>query len=352
MSVSSVSSSTVSSILQNTVNRLQTQLTTTSSESSTGLVADIGLTLGESSGQDIALHQQMADINAISASNQLVTAQLSTASDALTTLQSSTQSMLSQLVTGAATTPTSSGALAVQQAAAGALGSFTAMMNSNSGGQYVFGGINTGVAPMAAYAQTPPSAAQTAVDNAFQATFGFPTTSASVSTITGAQMTSFLNNQFAAQFTGSNWTTNWSQASSTAQSNRIGVNENVATSVSANQPAFQQTAQALVMVSEFGGLNLSSDAYSALMTSANSVMAGANNGLIQTAATVGNMQNQVTNANSALSLQQNLLTTQLNDKEAVNSYQVATEVTNISTQLQTAYSLTAQIHKLSLVNFL
>jgi flagellar hook-associated protein 3 FlgL len=81
-------------------------------------------------------------------------------------------------------------------------------------------------------------------------------------------------------------------------------------------------------------------------------MNSANNGLIGAAATVGNMQNQVTNANSAISLQQNTLNTQINNKEAVNSYQVATEVSNISTQLQTAYSLTSQIHKLSLVNFL
>ncbi len=353
MSVSSVSTSTVSSVLQNTVNRLQTQLTTASSESSTGLLADIGLTLGESSGQDITLHQQMADINAISASNQLVSAQLDTASAALTSLQGSTQSMLSQLVSAQSTTPGSSGATAVQQAASGALNGFASMMNSQSDGQYVFGGVNTSVAPIAAYSQTPASPAQTAVDAAFQANFGFPITSPSVSTITGAQMTSFLSSsQFTGLFTGTNWSSTWSSASSTAQSNRIGVNETVATSLSANQPAFQETAQALVMVSEFAGLNLSSDAYSALMTSANDAMTSANSGLIAAAATVGDMQNQVTNANSAISLQQNLLTTQINNKEAVNSYQVATEVSNISTQLQTAYSLTAQIHKLSLVNFL
>ena len=46
MSVNSISSSTISSILQNTVTRLQSQLTTTSSESSTGLLADIGFSLG------------------------------------------------------------------------------------------------------------------------------------------------------------------------------------------------------------------------------------------------------------------------------------------------------------------
>jgi flagellar hook-associated protein 3 FlgL len=64
------------------------------------------------------------------------------------------------------------------------------------------------------------------------------------------------------------------------------------------------------------------------------------------------MQNQLTQADSALSLQQNVLTTRINSVESVNSYDVASQVSNLSTQLQTAYSLTAQIHKLSLVNFL
>ncbi len=345
MSVSSVSSSTISSILQNTVTRMQSQLTTVSSEASTGLLADIGQTLGANAGQDISLHQQMADISAISSSNALVGNQLDTAYNALTTMQSSTQSMLTSLVSAEAGTSGSSGSASVQETASAALASFTSTMNSQSGGQYVFGGINSGVAPLA----TSPTAMQTAVANAFQTAFGFSMTSSSVSTITAAQLTNFLGgSQFTSLFSGSGWTS----ASSTALTNRIGVNETATTSITANDQAFQDTAQALTMVSEFAGLNLGSDAYSALLSTASTVMTSANNGLIQASATIGGMQNQVTQANSAVSLQQNLLTTQINANEDVNSYQVATEVSNLSTQLQTAYSLTAQIHKLSLVNFL
>jgi flagellar hook-associated protein 3 FlgL len=352
MSVGSVSSSTLSGILQNTVSRLQSQMTTLETESSTGLLADIGQTLGADTGQDVAMHQQTADLAAITSSNALVTAQLSTASDALTSLQTSSQSLLAQLVQGQTSTPSSTGARAIQQTAAGALQSFASSMNANAGGQYVFGGINSGVAPIASYAQSPTSAAQTAVDNAFQATFGMAITSASVNTISGTAMTSFLDNQFATLFTGSNWTSTWSSASDTAQANRIGVNETATTSISANQSAFQTMAQALTMVSEFGGLNLASDAYSALMSKAQSVMNDANSGLIEASAAVGTMQNQVTQADSAITLQQNVLTTQINAKESVNSYDVVSQVSNLSTQLQTAYSLTAQIHKLSLVSFL
>jgi flagellar hook-associated protein 3 FlgL len=350
MSVGSVSTSTLSSILQNTVTRLQSQMTTASTESSTGLLADIGQTLGANTGQDISMHQQMADLSAISSSNSLVTTQLDTASNALTSLQSSAQSVLSQLIEASSSSSGSTGATSLQQTVSAALSTFTSTMNSEVGGQYVFGGINSSVAPIASYSSG--SAAETAVENAFQATFGMSITSSSVSTISGSAMTSFLTNQFAALFTGSNWTSTWSSASDTAQTSRIGANQTVTTSVTANQSGFQDMAQALTMVSALGGLNLSSDAYSALISQAQSVMTDANNGLTETGAAVGTMQNRVSEANSAITLQQNVLTTQINNKETVDSYAVATQVTNLSTQLQTAYSLTAQIHKLSLVNFL
>ena len=183
--------------------------------------------------------------------------------------------MLEQIIQNQSETPGSNGALALQQNAAGALNTFTSLMNTSAGGVYVFGGINSGVAPIAQYAQTPPSAAQTAVDAAFQSTFGFPVTSSSVSTISGAQMTSFLDTQFAGLFSGAAWTSTWSSASDTATSNRIGASQTATTSISANQSAFQNTAQALTMISEFGGLNLSSGACAALMTSAQKVMSAA-----------------------------------------------------------------------------
>src|SRR5208283_5655792 len=105
MPVNSISSSTISSILQNTVTRLQSQMTTAESESSTGAVADIGLTLGANAGQDVAMHQQMADLSAISGSNAIVSAQLDTASNALTSLQTSAQSVLGQLIEATSQTP-------------------------------------------------------------------------------------------------------------------------------------------------------------------------------------------------------------------------------------------------------
>jgi flagellar hook-associated protein 3 FlgL len=352
MSVNSVSSATLSSVLQSNVSRLQTQLSTAETENSTGLLADIGLTLGAETGRQVALHQQMADLSAISSSNSVVSTQLDAASAALTSLQGTASTMLSSIIEGQAGTPGSTGANGLQQQASSALQSFASLANASVGGVYVFGGLNTDAAPIASYAQTPASAAQGAVESAFQSAFGFSVSSAQVSSITGPQMQGFLDNQFAALFSGSAWTSSWSSASDTAASNRIGADQTVTTSVGANRAGFQQMAQALTMVSEFGGLSLSSDAYAALTDTAQKVMTSASNALIETGSEVGAMQNQVSEATRSISLQQNVLTAQINAKESVSAYDVASQVTNLSNELQTAYSLTAQIHKLSLVNFL
>ena len=56
--------------------------------------------------------------------------------------------------------------------------SLIADTNATSNGQYVFGGENSGVAPMADYFSSATSAAKSAIDTAFQSTFDFAPTSA------------------------------------------------------------------------------------------------------------------------------------------------------------------------------
>lgn len=205
---------------------------------------------------------------------------------------------------------------------------------------------------MTTYQQTPSSAAQTAFNAAFQVAFGMAPSDPAVNTISASAMTSFLSNQFAAQFTGASWTSNWSAASDTPTTSRIAQSQTTPTSVSANQPAFQQLTQAYTMVSELGGLNLNATTYQAVMGAATTLINTANNSLTNLQTSVGVMQENVKNANSALSLQSNVLTTQIGNFENVNSYDVASQVSALSTQLQTAYSLTSQINSLSLVKFL
>ena len=83
-----------------------------------------------------------------------------------------------------------------------ALQSLIASTNATSGDQYVFGGINSAVAPMADYYSTPASAAKTAVDQAFQTAFGILPSDPAAANISASAMQSFLSGPFAALFQG------------------------------------------------------------------------------------------------------------------------------------------------------
>lgn len=165
-------------------------------------------------------------------------------------------------------------------------------------------------------------------------------------------MQSFLDNQFAALFQGTNWTSDWSSASSQTLTSQIAPNQAADTSVSANEPAFQQLAQAYTMVADLGGQNLSPGAYQALVATAQKVLTSGISKLTDVQAGIGVAQSSLTDASSQMSLQMNILSTQISNLEGINTYDVSTRVTELQTQIETSYSLTSQLTQLSLVKFL
>jgi flagellar hook-associated protein 3 FlgL len=165
-------------------------------------------------------------------------------------------------------------------------------------------------------------------------------------------MQSFLSNQFAGLFQGSNWTSNWSSASNQTLTTQISATQTENTSVSANAPAFQQLAQAYTMVADLGVQNLSSGAFGAVVSTAEGLLTSAISGLTNLQDNVGIVQSSVTSATNQMSLQMNLLSTQVSDLESVNTYEVSTRITDLQTQIETSYSLTSQLSQLSLVKYL
>ncbi len=80
---------------------------------------------------------------------------------------------------------------------------------------------------------------------------------------------------------------------------QISSTETLSTTVSANQPAFQDLAQAYSMVANLGTQNLSADALNTLVTNATTLVQQGITGLTNLQANVGLVQNDVTTANDA-----------------------------------------------------
>ena len=281
--------------------------------------------------------------------NSVVSTSLSTAQNALSSMSSSAQSTLSDLI---AWTPTANSGAPLQTMGQSALQGLIASANATSGDQYVFGGINSSVAPMADYYSTPTSTAQTAVDNAFQTAFGCLPTDAAAASITPAQMQDFLSGPFAALFSGSNWSSDWSSASSANTTAEIAPGQTVATSTNANQPAFKELAQAYTMLSEFGGSQLNADTQQAVASAATSLITQGQASLTDIQTSLGATQSAVTDANNAMSTQLTLLQKQVDGLDNVDQNATAAQIASLTNQIQMAYELTARLQQLNLAQYL
>jgi flagellar hook-associated protein 3 FlgL len=356
MTTTNVSSVYFGTSMLPSMGQTQSTLASAGVEMSTGQYANIGLQLGDQSGYELSLKNEYEVLQSTTTSNSVITTNLTTAQDALNAILTGAQSAQTNLTTW--TSESSTSPTTLQSIGASGLQALVSLANTTSNGSYVFGGENSGVAPMNVFISTPASAAQTAVDGAFQAEL--TSTGTTASTITAAQMQTFLtgsgSGSFSALFSTSGspsaWSTNWSSASSTNTSAQIAPGETVDTSTNANQAGFQQLAEGYAMLSEFGNAGLSPAALQVVTTTAMSLISQGVASITAQTANVGASLAQVTDANSSMSSQMTILQTQIGNLDNVNTTTVATEITQLSTQLQTAYSLTAQLEKLSLAQYL
>jgi len=349
MTISNVSSHYLSTAMLPAIKQAQTQLATLQTESASGQYADLGLQLGSQSGYELSLRSQDDLLSSMKTANGITATNMTSAQNALDSLRSSADDSLKSLVTltSGANAPTT-----LQSLGQSNLQQLIALANTSSGDDFVFGGQNLTSAPLDDYFSSSGSSAKTAVDNAFQSYFGFPVTSSNVSTITASQLDGFLTGPYAQQFQGSNWTTNWSTASDDDMTAQIAPNTTVTASTNANTSGFRDLAQGYTMLSEFGNIGLSASAQNALSLTATNVINQGVTGVISAQATLGQSQSALSAANTQMSDQMSLLQQQVSNLDSVDMAKVATELTQVSTQLQASYQVTAKLSSLNLAQYL
>jgi flagellar hook-associated protein 3 FlgL len=331
------------------ITQAQSTLTTAMTEESTGQYADLGLQLGDQSGYELSLKEQVSLIQTLTSGNSLVSSNLATAQNALSAIGASAQTAMSALTVW---TPSANSGATLQTTGQSALQALIASTNATSGDQYVFGGINSAVAPVADYYSTPTSAAKTAVDQAFQTAFGVLPSDLAAASISAPAMQSFLVGPFAALFSGAAWTSDWSSASSTNTSAEIAPGQTVASSTNANEPVFQDLAQAYTMLSEFGGSQLSGAAQQAVASAASSLITQGQESLTNVQAALGATQSAVTDANNSMSSQSTILQKQIDALDNIDPNATAAQINSLTNQIQMAYELTARLQQMNLAQYL
>jgi flagellar hook-associated protein 3 FlgL len=350
MSASIVSTLSLGSTVLSAMHQTQSEISKLTIESTTGQYADLGLQLGDQSGYELSLRDQTNLLQALSTANNATVTNLSLSQTSINSMTSTAQSAVQTLTSLSAGSNTAAATL--QNTGTNALQELIEDANTTSNGQYLFGGINSGVEPLTNYFSS--TSGQTAFDTAFQNYFGFSTTSSNVSGITSAQMQDFLTgssaNSFSTLVSGS-WTS-WSSASSTNVTTEISPGETATTSTNANDAGFQQLAEGYAMLSQLGGLSLSASAQQTVISTASSLVDQGISSMDNTEATLGATQTQVTDASTSMSNQLTILQTQIGNLDNVDPESVATQLSSLQTQLETAYDLTSQLQKMNLAQYL
>jgi len=347
MSANYISTLMLSSSLRSSITNNQAALSKASTEATTGRFYDVGLELGATTGGDLTLRADLSFADQLVDTNGLVSGRLDITQSRITQLGTTATDFLKDLI---AARSTDGGGRIILPPASANLQDLIGALNVSYNGSYLFSGINTQNMPVSAYAAG--STSKNQVDADFLATFGFPQSSPNVKNITPAQMQTFLDTTFDAEFASPAWNTNWSSATDPVMQSRISTTEVADTSVSANQPAFRKLAEAYTMMADLGNTNLDQATFQVVVDKAIGLVGNAITDLATLGGNVGTVQQRITKATDKLKTQQDILNNQIVGMEKVDPAEASVRVNTLQTQIQTALALTSQLQKISLINYL
>jgi len=348
MKASFVSSNAISEAMRYQMMRMQADLTKSENEVVTGRVADPGLVLGARAGQSISLSRDVDRLGALIDSNSLVSSRLASTQTSLVQLTDLANDLMPALTTALSgpIDPTIPG----NQAKA-ALGTITSILNTTQNGEYLFAGINTDYKPLDDF-DAPGSTARAAFDAAFVAEFGIPITDPGTAALSAQDMSDFIDQLLADELDGAGWAANWSNAADQEISARITMSETSKASVSANEVGVKKLVMAAALTSYFLEGDFSDNVQKDVIERSIGLVGESVAHLGATQAEVGILQERVESASERVSMQIDLFKLNINDLEGVDPYEASSRITNLLTQIEVSYSLTARIQQLSLVRYL
>lgn len=315
----------------------------------TGRVADVGLHLGSRTSMAINVDSQVARLDQLSATNGLLDNRMSTMQAAMTAIIDAGNDLMGQLSAGLGGTLDPELLASVGESL---FGTASGSLNFTFGGEYVFSGVNTDMKALVEAGTAEGDAALQAVRDAFTAHFGFPQDDPAAEAITTAQMDAFIDGPFMDLFDDANWQTLWSGSSDRGMRSRISQREIVENPVTAHAQPFRQMVAASVLISEFAGANLGEQGRDQLVSRGLQMVSGSIGGIADEQSKLGIVEQRVTDANTRIDAQKDLLELKREELTGVDTYEAATRLNQLMTGLEASYTVTARLQALSLMNYL
>jgi flagellar hook-associated protein 3 FlgL len=322
--------------------------------------ADIGLALGSQTGLTTSFrteHSQL--VSQLDTNHQLVSRLdvMQTGLDNIHKNGSDFRSNLIALKQNSESLKTASGLARTE------LGKLTNALNSNVGGVYVFGGLNTGSAPMRDFDHVsdpldpldplgPEEAIKKAFNDHFSLTIGVD--DAAIEALSATDWEGFLDSSDFNDIFDADWSPTWSSATDPDEKMTATIGNGVTTvgSGSANEDAFKQMAKGYSMIAVFGDLDIQKDAETLIADRAIDNLNQATGGAIDLEANVGAIKANVERTNTDIEAKKDVLNLRINDLENVDPNRAAVELSMAQTQLETTYAITAKIQNLNIMKYL
>jgi flagellar hook-associated protein 3 FlgL len=325
-------------------------------QASSGLVSQTYSGLGSAAATIVlTVSPQISAANAQISAINAVTGPMTVQQNALSEISSITSGVVSQL--GSLNTLESSAAGSVIDAAQSALQEVASLLNSQDGDAYVFGGQDSGQAPVPDASNMTSSGFYTQIQSAvanlsgngaaatFAAVLGIASSDASGTTPFAAGLT-------AATGLPSVTLANGSQVATGIAANSDGFVTSAGAGTTSTGAYMRDILAGLASIASLSPAQISGSEFSGFLSSVRSSLTSANDTLNDDAGVLGNAQTQLSDQATSLQSTVTALTNQVANADSVDTAATLTQLSSVQTALQSSYQLIAGMKTLNLAYYL
>lgn len=335
---------------RNTNAQIQTQLGRAEQELATGVKKDIYKSLGPSASQALNLNASLERDEAQIAANKLLGGRIDTMSSSLGAMGEAVQATLELAVANAGSNRgTADG---IQTQAEASLASLMALVNTNYGGIPLFAGPSDGTTAVQDYDSARADTGLTPETVIEGVLAGGLATPADV-TARIAELDAIFSNTAANP--NEDYDALFFTGTTTGNRMSVGIGDGITITygVQANDAAFRDVFQGLVMLASTDVTEIADpDAYRTWVAAASDRLSAGLAGLLDSQIQLDTASAQIDEANTRMEDRADLYKGRVADMVEVDSYEAATTITALETQLQASYAATARLSQLSFLNFM
>lgn len=327
-------------------------------EVSTGIRADIFGDLGSRAAQDLKLRTQFDQAEAYLTSNDVLSNKLSAMLTAVDAIREQVGSVIETAIINSS--GPSNGGSALQAQARAALESVIATLNTSYNGEFIFAGTQSDQVTLMRWEETNPTTGLSPEEIMQNIIGSGPTDAASatamaddIDSIFASLNTVAPDRNFEATFYNGTPALDGSGQPMARLRGRISPGQELQYGIQANDQGFRDILKGLSMLATADVSQITDNAaYKEWMDRVIGALTIGQEGALAASSTIGFNQQVVETAKARLEDITIVQQTQIANFETVDPYEAITRMTNLETQLQASYQVSARLSSLSIINVL